>query len=125
MCGIIAYIGNKPAKEILLKGLKALEYRGYDSSGMAILNGHISMCKAVGGVDNLINKSSTLLLDGTVGMAHTRWATHGKVTEVNAHPHLSDSGRWAIVHNGIIENHSVIRAQLEYYGYSFQSETDT
>jgi len=125
MCGIIAYIGNKPAREILLEGLKALEYRGYDSSGMAILNGSISICKAVGGVDSLAEKSKSFKLDGTVGMAHTRWATHGKVTENNAHPHLSASGKWAIVHNGIIENQGVVRAQLEYNGYSFSSDTDT
>ena len=125
MCGIMAYIGNKPVKEILLKGLKSLEYRGYDSSGIAILNGHISVCKSVGGVDLLEEKICSQKLTGNTGMAHTRWATHGKVNEINAHPQVSECKRYAIVHNGIIENHSIIKQQLEHHGFKFKSETDT
>ena len=126
MCGIMAYIGKKPVKEILLKGLKALEYRGYDSSGIAILNNkRISVCKSVGGVDLLEQKTCSQKLTGNTGMAHTRWATHGKVNETNAHPQISECEKYAIVHNGIIENHSTIRQQLEHQGFKFKSETDT
>jgi len=124
MCGIIAYVGNRDAMPILVKGLNRLEYRGYDSSGIAILNGSIQVHKTIGRIQDL----ESILpkhIDGTMGIAHTRWATHGGVTENNAHPHLSMNKDIAIVHNGIIENASLIRNALENEGVIFNSETDT
>src|SRR6185295_11438194 len=104
MCGIVGYIGNKQALPILLQGLRDLEYRGYDSAGVAVLdNGKIERIREVGKVDNLAKKIGDKKINGTLGIAHTRWATHGGVTEFNAHPHTVD-GKMVLVHNGIIEN---------------------
>ena len=126
MCGIVAYIGNRPAKNILLEGLKRLEYRGYDSAGVAILNGGIKVTKAVGRVSKLEEKlDADPSHEGTIGLAHTRWATHGGVTEPNAHPHIDDRNGVALVHNGIIENYAALRTYLEERGHRFYSETDT
>jgi glucosamine--fructose-6-phosphate aminotransferase (isomerizing) len=125
MCGIVGYIGNKDAFPILLKGLYRLEYRGYDSAGIALLNGDLNMYKTAGKVSDLeayINGKDTA---GIIGIAHTRWATHGEPNNVNAHPHLSSSGSLALIHNGIIENYSPIKEELKNRGYEFQSETDT
>ena len=127
MCGIVAYLGSRPAQPLLIEGLKRLEYRGYDSAGCAVItNGEMNVAKAVGRVANLEDKLENLGgFQGTCGLAHTRWATHGGVTEPNAHPHTDDSGRLAIVHNGIIENYVSLRKLLEDKGHTFRSETDT
>jgi glucosamine--fructose-6-phosphate aminotransferase (isomerizing) len=133
MCGIVAYIGTKQAAPILIEGLKRLEYRGYDSAGMAVLNdgagdgaASVHVIKAVGRVQNLQDRADKVGdLAGTVGIAHTRWATHGGVSETNAHPHRDDKHGIAIVHNGIIENYAALRTYLEGKGHAFQSETDT
>src|SRR5688572_12563990 len=106
MCGIVGYIGNKQALPILLQGLRDLEYRGYDSAGITILNdGKFERIREVGKVDMLVKKIDGQRLDGSVGIAHTRWATHGGVTEANAHPHVVGQGKLVLVHNGIIENY--------------------
>ena len=128
MCGIVAYIGNKPAQPLLIEGLKRLEYRGYDSAGIAGIepDGHLRIIKAVGRVSKLeaqIEREGPL--EGTIGLAHTRWATHGKVTKSNAHPHCDEQHAIALVHNGIIENYASIRTLLEERGHRFQTETDT
>jgi len=124
MCGIIGYIGNKQAAPILLKGLRRLEYRGYDSAGMALMNGaHLHRVRSVGKIDNLATKLSKTTLPGTIGIAHTRWATHGGVTKENAHPHVVQEGKLAIVHNGIIENYRELRTELG--NPELTSETDT
>jgi glutamine---fructose-6-phosphate transaminase (isomerizing) len=126
MCGIIAYVGGREAQPILMEGLKRLEYRGYDSAGIAILNGDVRVVKAVGRVSALesaLEGESDLL--GSIGIAHTRWATHGAVTQPNAHPHQDDSSRFAIIHNGTIENYAVLRTWLKEKGHEFKSETDT
>ena len=126
MCGIVGYIGSKPCQRLLIEGLKRLEYRGYDSAGIAILNGKIQVTKAVGRVAQLEEKLDALGgLQGTVGLCHTRWATHGGVTEVNAHPHTDDKHGIAIVHNGIIENYSALKTYLKDKGHTFKGETDT
>ena len=126
MCGIVAYIGTKPAKPILLEGLKRLEYRGYDSAGVAVLDGDLSVARAVGRVSVLEDKlQQTGGFGGTLGIAHTRWATHGSVTEQNAHPHRDDRSGIALVHNGTIENYASLRKYLEGKGHTFHSETDT
>lgn len=131
MCGIIGYIGSRQAAPVLLKGLKRLEYRGYDSSGIAVVsekNGccGIDMIKTEGKIDRLVEKTDGgKKLSGTVGIGHTRWATHGVPNDVNAHPHLSSDGRFAIVHNGIIENFVELKRELEARGYAFSSETDS
>ncbi|MSQ90615.1 MAG: glutamine--fructose-6-phosphate aminotransferase, partial [Phycisphaerales bacterium] len=129
MCGIVAYIGRKPAIPILLEGLKRLEYRGYDSAGVGVLNNGLHICKAVGRVRVLEDKIQALTnFSGTIGIAHTRWATHGGVTEANAHPHQDDSKAGhgiAVIHNGIIENYVVLKKYLEEKGHTFSSETDT
>jgi glucosamine--fructose-6-phosphate aminotransferase (isomerizing) len=125
MCGIVAYIGNKQALPILLGGLRDLEYRGYDSAGVAVLdNGRIDRIREVGKVDKLSLKLGNKEINGSIGIAHTRWATHGGVTEFNAHPHIV-GGKLAIVHNGIIENYWEIKIELEKEGVKFESETDT
>ena len=124
MCGIIGYIGDRNAMPILIKGLNRLEYRGYDSSGIAVMNDSIQVHKTIGKIQDL----ESILpdqIDGTMGIAHTRWATHGGVTDNNAHPHLSMDKDIAIVHNGIIENSSAIRKILKNKGITFNSETDT
>ena len=126
MCGIVAYIGTKPAKNLLLEGLKRLEYRGYDSAGIAIMNGKLNVARAVGRVAMLEEKLEGLDgYNGTLGICHTRWATHGSVTEHNAHPHRDDKHGIALVHNGIIENYGALKTYLEEKGHHFTSQTDT
>jgi len=125
MCGIVAYIGSKEAYPILIKGLKRLEYRGYDSAGVALLNDSLHVYKKAGKVSALEDYVAGQPVDATIGIGHTRWATHGVPNDVNAHPHVSNSGNIAIIHNGIIENYASIKAELERRGYHFTSETDT
>lgn len=125
MCGIVAYIGNREAYPILIKGLHRLEYRGYDSAGVALLNGNINLYKCKGKVADLEEHIKGKDVSGTVGMGHTRWATHGLPNDVNAHPHFSGSDSLVIIHNGIIENYSTLRKGLEKRGFKFRSETDT
>jgi glucosamine--fructose-6-phosphate aminotransferase (isomerizing) len=127
MCGIVAYIGARPARDLLIEGLKRLEYRGYDSAGIAVLGERgMIMAKAVGRVSNLESKVESIpAFNGTLGMAHTRWATHGGVTEANCHPHTDDRSGICLVHNGIIENYAALRTWLSERGHVFTSETDT
>ena len=127
MCGIVGYTGTQNAAPVLLEGLKKLEYRGYDSAGIAVLNdGSISISKVTGRIAGLAEKTEDgRLLPGVTGIGHTRWATHGAPTEPNAHPHTSNDGRFAVVHNGIIENYMELREELTRKGYHFESETDT
>ncbi|UWX57754.1 glutamine--fructose-6-phosphate transaminase (isomerizing) [Chlorobaculum sp. MV4-Y] len=128
MCGIIGYIGRREAAPLLLNGLKRLEYRGYDSAGMAVLNGSLQMLKKKGSVSNLeelLNVSGTVMLGATVGIAHTRWATHGDPSDRNAHPHMNVSDDIALIHNGIIENYSTLKQELMSEGYEFESDTDS
>ena len=126
MCGIVAYTGFREAQPILLEGLKRMEYRGYDSAGIAIQSdGTLQMKKAPGRISALEAKLAAEPMTGTCGMAHTRWATHGEPNEVNAHPHLDASGRIALIHNGIIENYQTLRTYLEDKGVKFASQTDT
>ena len=126
MCGIVGYTGQKQATPVLLDGLNRLEYRGYDSSGIAVLEGgKIAYEKAKGRLSVLLEKTGGTLPPGCTGIGHTRWATHGGVTENNAHPHLSQNGTFAVVHNGIIENYAELRAFLSERGFTFRSETDT
>jgi glucosamine--fructose-6-phosphate aminotransferase (isomerizing) len=129
MCGIVAYIGSKPARELLLEGLKRLEYRGYDSAGIALLNGGLHVAKTIGrvaGLEELVKDNDSF--NGTIGIAHTRWATHGKPSEENAHPHcdgVKNGHGIQVVHNGIIENYSSLKTYLKEKGHEFTSETDT
>ena len=128
MCGIVGYIGTRDAYPILIKGLKRLEYRGYDSAGCAMLSaqdGSLNVYKAKGKVSDLEKSAADKDVSGTIGIAHTRWATHGVPSEANAHPHISQSGNLTLVHNGIIENYATLREQLKGRGYDFKSETDT
>lgn len=125
MCGIVGYIGFRPAYPVLISGLKRLEYRGYDSAGIALLNGSVRLYKAKGKVKNLEDLVVDSDISGTIGIAHTRWATHGEPNDINAHPHLSPSGKLAIIHNGIIENYASIKQELIQRGYFFKSKTDT
>jgi glucosamine--fructose-6-phosphate aminotransferase (isomerizing) len=125
MCGIVAYIGPKEAYPILIKGLQRLEYRGYDSAGVVMLNGSLNLFKKAGKVSDLENFAMGKDVGGNIGIGHTRWATHGEPNDRNAHPHLSYSGKYAIVHNGIIENYASIKEELQKRGYVFQSDTDT
>lgn len=126
MCGIVAYLGHRQARPLLIEGLKRLEYRGYDSAGMAVINGGMHVARAVGRVSNLeAAVQANASFEGTLGIAHTRWATHGGVTEANAHPHRDDRNGIALVHNGIIENYSALRTYLTERGHVFKSETDT
>ena len=126
MCGIVGYVGRAEAAPILLEGLRRLEYRGYDSAGVATLEeGCVSVRKEVGRIDDLKRAIGSHPIGGTTGISHTRWATHGKVTRENAHPHFDRSGKLALVHNGVIENYASLRAQLEEEGHIFQSQTDT
>jgi len=128
MCGIVGYIGNKQAYPILLEGLKRLEYRGYDSAGVALQqdhDGHLFLRKAKGRISALESLLQGADLHGTLGIAHTRWATHGEPNDVNAHPHTDMSGKLAVVHNGIVENWSALRQLLESKGVTFRSQTDT
>ena len=125
MCGIVGYIGNKAAYPILIKGLKRLEYRGYDSAGIALLNGNMTIFKKAGKVAELEKIVTSAGSTANIGIGHTRWATHGEPNDNNAHPHLSQSGELAIIHNGIIENYSSIKEELQKRGYTFKSDTDT
>ncbi|MCF6240932.1 MAG: glutamine--fructose-6-phosphate transaminase (isomerizing) [Bacteroidales bacterium] len=125
MCGIVGYIGLKQAYPILINGLKRLEYRGYDSAGIALINGETNVYKKSGKVQELEEFAKKENIGGTVGMGHTRWATHGEPNDTNAHPHVSEKGYFTLIHNGIIENYSQLKKKLISRGYSFQSETDT
>jgi glucosamine--fructose-6-phosphate aminotransferase (isomerizing) len=125
MCGIIAYIGPKQAYPIIINGLRRLEYRGYDSAGVALLNGSLQIYKRQGKVQDLDNYAAPLAPHGQVGIGHTRWATHGAPNNINAHPHVSRSGKIAVIHNGIIENYAVLKEELIKRGYQFHSDTDT
>ena len=126
MCGIVGYVGSQKASTILLEGLKRLEYRGYDSAGLAVhQNGRLELARKVGRVENLVKEAAKHRFTGTTGICHTRWATHGGVTEANAHPHISSDGMIALVHNGVIENYSSVKKFLVGKGFTFHSETDT
>ena len=127
MCGIVGYLGHRQAYDILISGLHRLEYRGYDSAGVAVVNddGSLQVCKAKGKVSNLEQAAAAVNLSGHLGIAHTRWATHGEPNNINAHPHLSEDGSIALVHNGTIENYAVIKQMLLDNGVQFTSETDT
>ena len=127
MCGIVGYIGKKEAFPILIKGLRRLEYRGYDSAGVALINDNndLNVCKTKGKVDNLVEYCKDKDTTGNVGIAHTRWATHGEPSSVNAHPHYSESKNLAIIHNGIIENYADLKSKLKAKGVQFTSDTDT
>ena len=125
MCGIIGYIGNKEASPIIFNGLKRLEYRGYDSAGIAISSSGIQIKKDIGRVDDINKKLDFLSMQGNYGIGHTRWATHGGVTQTNAHPHLSNNKKIVVIHNGIVENYLEIKKMLQDHGFSFYSETDT
>lgn len=125
MCGIVGYVGDRDVADVLLKGLKRLEYRGYDSAGIALVNGGLHYKKGKGKVDGLAKKINQTVFEGKIGIGHTRWATHGEPNDVNSHPHLSESGNIAVVHNGIIENYTTLKKQLISRGKTFQSQTDT
>jgi glutamine---fructose-6-phosphate transaminase (isomerizing) len=125
MCGIVAYVGKRQAHEVIIKGLKRLEYRGYDSAGIALLNGGLNVYKKKGKVSELEAYLKDKSLDSNIGIGHTRWATHGEPNDVNAHPHYSSTGKLAIIHNGIIENYSSLKKELINKGHKFLSETDT
>ena len=127
MCGIVGYIGKRKAYPILIKGLKRLEYRGYDSAGVAIISDdrQLNVYKTKGKVSDLENFVIQKDISGTIGIAHTRWATHGEPCSANAHPHYSSSEKLALIHNGIIENYQELKDKLVRKGYTFYSETDT
>ena len=127
MCGIVGYIGKRQAYPILIKGLRRLEYRGYDSAGVGLISSSdkLNIYKAKGKVSNLEETAAQKDVSGCIGIAHTRWATHGEPCQANAHPHVSQSGNLALVHNGIIENYAALRDQLREKEYRFQSSTDT
>ena len=125
MCGIVAYIGANNALKVLIKGLSRLEYRGYDSSGIALIDEGLRVFKKQGKVKDLVKDIGETQLRGTIGIGHTRWATHGIPNDVNSHPHVSENGKISIIHNGIIENYQAIKTDLELRGYTFKSDTDT
>ena len=127
MCGIVGYIGSKQASPVLIEGLERLSYRGYDSAGVAVIGpeGRISVRKAKGRLENLKNLLAQSPVEGVIGIGHTRWATHGEPSDLNAHPHTDVKGGIAVVHNGIIENHESLRRYLESTGARFVSQTDT
>ena len=127
MCGIVGYIGYREAYPIVIKGLKRLEYRGYDSAGVMLFDGeNLKVSKTKGKVSDLEEKASAAITtNGSIGIGHTRWATHGVPNDVNSHPHLSNSGDLAIIHNGIIENYAPLKEELIKRGYVFHSDTDT
>jgi glucosamine--fructose-6-phosphate aminotransferase (isomerizing) len=125
MCGIVGYIGNREAYQIVINGLKRLEYRGYDSAGICLVNGATRVYKQKGKVADLEKFISGSPIDGTIGIGHTRWATHGEPNNTNAHPHVSMNGNFVLIHNGIIENYGHLKQKLEHRGYKFSSETDT
>lgn len=125
MCGIVAYVGHQQAAPIIISGLKRLEYRGYDSAGISLMNGGLNVYKKKGKVSELEGLLDGKSLDSTIGIGHTRWATHGEPNDRNAHPHKSNSGNLTLIHNGIIENYNALKKELHKKGYSFESETDT
>ena len=125
MCGIVGYIGDREAYPILINGLKRLEYRGYDSAGISLLNGNLELYKCKGKVSDLENHAQGKNLAGNIGIGHTRWATHGEPNDVNAHPHKSMNGLFVLIHNGIIENYNSLKEKLVKRGYTFKGETDT
>src|SRR5919106_6151943 len=126
MCGIIGYIGDKPVVPVLIDGLRRLEYRGYDSAGVAVVNGTgIELRRSAGKLSNLEQVIQQEPLKGVYGLGHTRWATHGRPTEENAHPHRDCTGRIVVVHNGIIENYLELKHELQAQGHVFKTETDT
>ena len=126
MCGIVGYLGGNKASEILVEGLSKLEYRGYDSAGIAVMDeGKIDVNKCKGRLVNLESKISNKTVKGNLGIGHTRWATHGEPSDVNSHPHLNEAETIAVVHNGIIENYIELREWLISEGYNFKSQTDT
>ena len=125
MCGIAGYTGWRNASEVIIKGLQRLEYRGYDSAGMAVTGNGLEILKSAGKVVALTERNGKQGLAGTAGIGHTRWATHGEPSDINAHPHTDSHGNFAIVHNGIIENYNAIKQDLERKGHTFRSETDT
>ncbi len=126
MCGIVGYVGPREAQGIVLEGLKRLEYRGYDSSGIAAIHdGRIAIRRAVGKLSNLEGLLAAEPVDGSIGIGHTRWATHGKPSEINAHPHLDCTGQVVVIQNGIVENYRTLRQELKAEGHCFASETDT
>ena len=125
MCGIVAYVGSKQAYPILVKGLQRLEYRGYDSAGVSILNSGLQVYKCKGKVSDLEAFVTDKDVTGTIGIGHTRWATHGEPNDTNAHPHYSESGDMAMIHNGIIENYATLKEELVFRGHTFKSDTDT
>ena len=126
MCGIVGYVGYKNCVPLLIDGLKRLEYRGYDSAGIGIIsNGESGLVKNKGKVSKLEDKISQMHLEGTLGIGHTRWATHGIPNEINAHPHTNTNKSLFLIHNGIIENYRTIKTELQNIGYEFASDTDT
>jgi glucosamine--fructose-6-phosphate aminotransferase (isomerizing) len=125
MCGIIAYVGHREACPIIIKGLKRLEYRGYDSAGIALMTGELTVYKKKGKVTELEAFIQNLPIHSNIGIGHTRWATHGEPNDVNAHPHYSSNKELAIIHNGIIENYSSLKKELQSRGHVFLSDTDS
>src|SRR3978361_587408 len=127
MCGIVGYVGNKQVVPLIIDGLRKLEYRGYDSAGIAVVdeNHHLELRRAEGKLRNLEECIRLHPLDGNYGIGHTRWATHGRPTEENAHPHRDCTGEIVVVHNGIVENYLQLRKQLTAEGHTFKTETDT
>ncbi|RME72106.1 MAG: glutamine--fructose-6-phosphate aminotransferase, partial [Chloroflexi bacterium] len=125
MCGIVGYVGPRAAAQIVLDGLKRLEYRGYDSAGIAAVNGNLDIRRAEGKLINLERKLAAAPLEGTLAIGHTRWATHGPPIERNAHPHVDEANAVAVVQNGIVENFIQLRQQLQAEGHHFASDTDT
>ena len=128
MCGIVGYVGRKKVVPVIIEGLRRLEYRGYDSAGIAVGSSNtalLEVCRAPGKLGNLEEVLREHPLDGTFGIGHTRWATHGRPTEENAHPHRDGTGRLVVVHNGIVENYLQLKKDLIARGHKFQSETDT
>ena len=126
MCGILGMVGHKPTSRVLIEGVKRLEYRGYDSAGIAVIHdGKIEYRKCAGKLAELEKLVSEDPVEGHTGIAHTRWATHGAPNSINSHPHISNDGKLALVHNGIIENYQTIKALLSNEGYEFHSDTDT
>ncbi|MBM3420337.1 MAG: glutamine--fructose-6-phosphate aminotransferase, partial [Bacteroidetes bacterium] len=125
MCGIVGYIGTRAARDVIISGLRRLEYRGYDSAGMAVVNGEPGIFRCKGRVKDLEEMVAAGSAEGTTGIGHTRWATHGEPNETNAHPQSSMHGIFILVHNGIIENYARLKRHLEGRGIEFSSQTDT
>src|SRR5690554_5228263 len=125
MCGIVAYNGSRDAYGVIINGLKRLEYRGYDSAGICLVDNDVMLYKQKGKVADLEKHIGTRPTGGTIGIGHTRWATHGEPNNENAHPHASMNGKFIIIHNGIIENYGHLKTKLERRGYKFESDTDT